>query len=91
MKSTRYLYKIIIVRFTFLLIVFVFEFVSATFLLVFFLILKEATGVTRKKKLFHFKSSLFSRKNQSLEFWISEFHDFIKCPSIEKKDKLATM
>ena len=85
MKSTRYLYKIIIVRFTFLLIVFVFEFVSATFLLVFFLILKEATGVTRKKKLFHFKSSLCSRKNQSLEFWIFEFHDFIKCPSIEKK------
>ena len=51
----------------------------------FFLILKEATVLTRKKKLFHFKSSLCSRKNQSLEFWIFEFHDFIKCPSIEKK------
>ena len=60
------------------------EFVSATFLLVCFLSLKESTWEKRKKKLFHFKSSFRSRENQILGFKVFKFHDVIKCLSIKQ-------
>ena len=60
--------------------------VSTTFLLVFFLSLKESTSETRKNLfLFHFKSSFRSPENQILEFYIFKFHDVIKCLSIKQE------
>ena len=54
--------------------------VSASFLLVCFLYLKESTCETRKKCfLFHFESSFHFRDNQVLTFQIFKSHDVIKC------------
>ena len=54
--------------------------VSATFLLVCFVCLKERTCETRKNVfLFHFKSSFHSRDNQILNFQLFKCHDVIKC------------
>ena len=59
--------------------------VSATFLLVCFLSLKESTWETVKMFLFHFKSCFCSRENQIIEFEIFKFHDVINCLSIKKE------
>ena len=56
---------------------------SATFLLVYFLILNKSTFQTRKNV--HFKSSFHSRENQNLEFYIFKFHYVIKCLSIKQE------
>ena len=47
--------------------------------------LKKSTSQTRGKKLFHFRSCFSSRENQILEFYISKFHDVIKCLSIKQE------
>ena len=52
--------------------------VSAIFLLLCFLILKESTWEARKNILFHLKSSFRSQENQFLEVQIKTFHYFIK-------------
>ena len=56
---------------------------STTFLLVNFVCLKEST--CEKRFLFNFKSSLRSRENQILEFFIFKFRDIIKCLSIKQE------
>ena len=38
-----------------------------------------------KKFLLHFKSSIHSQENQTIEFLIFKFHDFIKYLSIEQE------
>ena len=57
--------------------------VSATFLLVCFVCLKEHLRNKEKCFLFHFKSSSRSWDNQLLTFLIFKFHDVIKCPSMK--------
>ena len=58
--------------------------VSATFLLVCFLLcLNESTCETKKNVLF-FLQKLFSWENQILEFYIFKYHDVIKCSSIKQ-------
>ena len=58
--------------------------VSATFLLVCFVCLKESTLKTRKNVfLFHFESSFHSWDNQILTFQIFKCHDVIKCLSMK--------
>ena len=61
------------------------KFLSATFLLVWFLSLNESTCQTRKFFLFHFKSSLCSRENQILQLYIFKFHDVMKCLRIKRE------
>ena len=62
-----------------------FKGVSTTFLLVYFLDLNESTCQTRENVFFRFKSSVCSRENQILEFYIFKFHDVIKCLSIKQE------
>ena len=50
----------------------------ATFLLIYFVCLKESTFETRKKCLFHFESSFRSWDNQILTFQMFKCHDVIK-------------
>ena len=53
---------------------------SATFLLVYIVCLKESTCETRKNVfLFHFESSFRSSDNQVLNFQIFKCHDVVKC------------
>ena len=60
--------------------------VSATFVLVCFLVLNRSTCQTRKNvSLFHFKNSFIFRENQILEFYIFKFHDINKCLSIKQE------
>ena len=59
---------------------------STTFLVVYFLCLKDSTSETRKMFfLFHFKSSFHSWDNQILTFQIFECHDVIKCLSMTQE------
>ena len=60
--------------------------VSATFLLIYFLGLKECTCETWKN-VFYFTSKAFfcSPENQILAFQIFKFHDIIKCLSIKQE------
>ena len=58
--------------------------VSATFLLVCFVWLKESTCEARKNVfLFHVESSFRSRDNQILTFEVFKRHAVIKCLSIK--------
>ena len=61
--------------------------VSATFLLVYFVILKGRNKEKEKNKekyfLFHFKSSFRSWDNQILNFHMFKSHDIIKCLSMK--------
>ena len=60
--------------------------VSATFLLVCFLSLKESFCETRKNIFYFTSKALFAlEKIKSLEFKISKFHDVIKCLRIKQE------
>ena len=68
-----------------------FKILSATFLLVCFVCLKESIFETRKNVfLFHFeKSSFRSWDNQILTFQIFQCHDVIRCLSIKHETHFA--
>ena len=59
---------------------------SATFLLVCFLNLKESTRETRKNVSYFTSKPLFVLDNRILIFGVFKCHDVIKCPSIETQN-----